>query len=78
MNDMESMRTATSLIRRATTAGLLVGALSLTAAACGSDSSTSGADSTAAVSTNAPEGEVGISGQWARGGKGRTLPGQGS
>ncbi|MFZ4719309.1 MAG: copper chaperone PCu(A)C [Ilumatobacteraceae bacterium] len=63
---MENMRSATSLVRRVATTGLLVGALSLTAAACGSDGGSTSSNTTSVAGTNAPEGEVGIAKQWAR------------
>lgn len=67
MGDMDSMRTATSPLRRVLTTGLVVGALTLSAAACGSDDTAGEASgTTAAPSTNAPEAEVGIAGAWAR------------
>lgn len=74
MSDMESMRTATSVLRRVATTGLVVGALSLTAAACGSDSSGEAADTTAAAAdtTAAPDTtaasavEITVDGAWAR------------
>jgi hypothetical protein len=62
MNDMNGMRTTTSFFRRATTAAVVVGALSLTLAACGSDATSEGSK----TSTASTIGELGVFGQWAR------------
>ncbi len=63
MSDMNGMRTSTSMLRRAVTASLAIGALSFSLVACGDDDATSEGTIAATQST---VGQLGIVGQWAR------------
>jgi copper(I)-binding protein len=62
MNDMKGMRTTTSFARRVAGATVVLGALTLTLVACGSDTTSEGTK----TSTASTIGELGVFGQWAR------------